>query len=105
MTLPPSGETDQAVAGLEDIVQGALQDSDLYGCSGFNGTVTRLHFPLPKRGVNLAQDCRNLRGLVGGRTAMRDAIRAGIEQHPRHAPRLPSAERRPAARLQLPALS
>ena len=46
------GKTDQAVAGLEDIVRGALRGDDLYGCSGFNSTVTRLHFPLPKRSVN-----------------------------------------------------
>ena len=33
-----------------------------------------------QRDVDVAQDCRNLRGLVGGCTAMRDAIRDGIEQ-------------------------
>ena len=71
-----------ACAGMQDIVQSALRDDDLYACAGFHTRVEQLHGPMSKaRGAKVELDVRNLQQLCkeGGLTAMNDAVKAGID--------------------------
>lgn len=73
------GETAEAAAqGLEAIVS-VLRPTDLYGCSVFDSSVTRLHHPMPRRKVKLEKDLAAVRKADGGSTALYDAIAHSIQ--------------------------
>jgi hypothetical protein len=73
------GETAEAAAqGLEAIVS-VLRPTDLYGCSVFDSSVTRLHHPMPRRKVKLEKDLAAMRKADGGSTALYDAIAHSIQ--------------------------
>jgi Mg-chelatase subunit ChlD len=67
-----------AIKGLEAIVHGMMRPEDLFGLVTFNTEVKNLHKPMPKRKVNWSKDKEHILKNVGGRTALWDAVQAGI---------------------------
>ena len=73
-----ASDAEAAAQGLEAIVS-VLRPTDLYGCSVFDSSVTRLHHPMPRRKVKLEKDLAAVRKADGGSTALYDAIAHSIQ--------------------------
>jgi len=66
-----------ALSGLDVIVQ-MMRPTDLFGLVTFNSDVKNLHFPMERRRVDWEKDKGHVRNNLGGRTALWDAITAGV---------------------------
>ena len=78
------GRTETAIAGLRTIVQSAMRKSDLYGLVTFDGSVKKLHFPMPVSKVDFEKDVKHIRANGGGCTALFDAMDTSLRYLKNH---------------------
>eukprot|EP00040_Diaphanoeca_grandis_P006018 m.35564 g.35564 ORF g.35564 m.35564 type:complete len:384 (-) comp17161_c1_seq1:53-1204(-) len=71
--------TTEAISGLEQVVD-IMAPDDLYALFTFASSCQNLHHAMPRHRVNFDQDKKNIEANVGGRTALYDAIAAGIDE-------------------------
>ena len=67
-----------ALEGVGEVVTKMMTPTDLFGLVTFNNSVKNLHFPMHRSRVNWDKDKQNVRNNLGGRTALWDAVAAGV---------------------------
>lgn len=73
------GLTDAALAGLKNIFEGAMQDTDRFALQTFSEEVRSLHRAMEKSVVSWKKDEQHIRNNRGVRTALYDAIAEGLD--------------------------
>lgn len=71
--------TDAALAGLKNIFDGAMQDTDKFALQTFSQEVRSLHRAMEKSKVSWQKDEEHIRANRGARTALYDAIAEGLD--------------------------